>query len=187
MLTLRHAGASRGRDLSLIALPIRILLALRGAPDPEIAFNAVGVVRRLLGRHGDERASKVLLPFVWARSASDEELRAFIDAPWVVPSSTWTADEDIARTGSGRTIDQLRIADFPGTGTLAAPAPAHPVYDLIHFAGRLHQENGDVMLALDAAASLRLAAGALRDALIAVACRLLILQVREDDRSRAEQ
>ena len=155
MLTIDRSGAERARKLPPLRLPIRMLLALRNAPNQERVFNAVGVTCRLLGRHGDERAERVMLPFIWNSSATDEELEAFISAPWVNPSFSWGPSDNIPRSGSRRTMRQLRVTDFPGVGALSdTTAESYPEYQLIYFAGSLNGAGDQVLLALNAGASL---------------------------------
>jgi len=178
MLDIRSSAARRAGDLPRLRLPIRILLATRGAPTPETAFNVVGMVRRLLGRQGDEGAGKVYHPFVYSGDATDAEILRFVESEWVDPDYSPSPTQGNERTGTGRSIEDLRLGHFPVAGSPVADARA--TFDIVHFAGGGFTIGKTAMFPLDPG-NFALSAGEMRDALIRSACRLLILQV--DSRS----
>ncbi|HTU10588.1 MAG TPA: CHAT domain-containing protein [Allosphingosinicella sp.] len=150
-------------------LPIRMLLATRGDPRLEEEFNLVGLVRRILGSHEDERAARVMLPFIYAGNATDESIAALVNRPWLEPDPARLSDPR-ADTGSHRPVAELRLPDFP----LGAAAEAGPGFDIVHFVDPGLMIDDQPHFPLDNQRSLT--AGALCDALVAMRCRLLILQ-----------
>jgi hypothetical protein len=146
-------------------LPLRILMAIANRRAGERAFNIFTATVELLGkRYGMDRAQKVLSTSVWAPDWSEVEIEGYAAA--------------FGQAGAIRR-EELRVADFPGTGLLVHPNPAtlvqYPLYDIVHFAGSVRSEGP----ALNLHDGEGLMAGALRDALIAARTRLLIIQVRD--------
>jgi hypothetical protein len=163
----------RKRYGSEARLPIRMLLSTRGAPQRDYVFNIVGMVRRILGSHEDARAAKVMLPFIYAGDATDESIADFIALPWLEPDPA-RLERPREDTGSSRPVKELRLPDFPA----GAEAEAGPGFDIVHFADRGFSD-GNPRFPLALSGNDSLAAGEFCDALVAMRCRLLILQTSD--------
>jgi hypothetical protein len=157
---------------SPVELPLRILVALPQyiTDDPAApVFNLPGAIGRLLGRAGAERATRVLMPRVWAPGFTAQQLRRFATSPF------------LDRPGIFEPIDieAWRVPDFPSIGFVGVPS-AFPVavYDVVQFAGRVEMSAGEPQLLIGVGpGGCRSGPGALRDALVAARTRLLILGV----------
>jgi hypothetical protein len=163
-----------------VRLPISALLLVPNNPSISTSpFNLPAAVNHLMGGSGWERATKVMRPRIWAPGWSDEKLSAFVRAPFATAKHPFPPEA----------VPNLRTAVFPPMTGRVDMNHEWPQYEVIHtlnnyaIAGmadepvfRLALERGFVQ-SDDFLAGRVLAAGALRDVLVAVGTRLMILQV----------
>src|SRR2546423_3025904 len=152
----------------VVKLPLDILLALPDYITRDMAaprFNLCGAVSRLLGRAGWESASQVLNPRVWSPGWDEEQLRSFA-------TSDFLTRPELLRAVW---VEGLRAETFPLR--LLDAASALPLYDIVHFVGRVESRDNDPALVVSDGQGQALRAGVLRDSLVASQTRFLILQV----------
>ncbi len=123
--------ASReGPGASGIQMPIDILLGLPDYAARPPAFNLVGALSLLLGRHAD-MAEQMLRPHVWAPSLDKETLAAFAASP-----VRGSHPPEIYRQG------RLRATSFPGQAALTF---RRKDYEIVHFYGQVLSQ-GELLL-----------------------------------------
>ncbi len=123
--------ASReGPGASGIQMPIDILLGLPDYAARPPAFNLVGALSLLLGRHADV-AAQMLRPHVWAPSLDKETLAAFAASP-----VRGSYPPEIYRQS------RLRATSFPGQAALTFQRKD---YEIVHFYGQVLSQ-GELLL-----------------------------------------
>lgn len=153
-----------------VELPLRILLGLPPyiTRDPAAPrFNIASAIARLLGKSGAARARSVMQAHVWAPAWSAQELHAFVSSPFT----------DRPELFAGSSDEEWRARNFLGMEDRGPADVLAERYDIVHFTGMVEfgETGPQLVTGLDAVP--HLAAGALRDALVAVRTRLLILHV----------
>jgi hypothetical protein len=160
-------------------MPLHVLLALPGYvtsnPDAH-PFNMPGAIGQLLGHFGWDRAVRILRPHIWAPGWNAEQLRDFVQSAPAPPLPAF----------GGMEIESWRASAFPERPLPSGPSEAAAGnFDIVHVHAAFARTwpHGDPALGLHAASPQTggLLAGTLRDALVAVGTRLLILQVLASD------
>jgi hypothetical protein len=163
----------------LARLPITALLVIPDDPSLSVRpFNLPGAVNHLMGGSGWDRATKVLRPRIWASGWSDEDVASFVSAPFLTEKRAFPLEA----------IADIREVSFPPMGGRIDLNRAWPQYEIVHVLGdyELTAYSGEPLLRLflkegwvqadDFLAGRVMAAGTLRDVLVGLQTRLLILQ-----------
>src|SRR5258707_1085618 len=150
-------------------MPIRIQLALPDyatANQDQHLFNLPAAINDLMGTSGWLEATGVLEPHVWAPGWNLKQLQAFVVKPFGEKNRPFPMGA----------VSDLPARDFPWLRSLPKRQRwSVPRYDVIHFVGSIHP-GGDLSLQVKSGGSW-LKFGVLRDALVASATRLFILQI----------
>lgn len=154
-----------------LSMPVDVLLAISEqaalAPAGRELFNVPGEVTRILrGEAGPpsgdwQRARAVMHPRVWAPWWSDEQLAAFLRAPLV----------------RGEPPAEVPVAEVREAHPLFSAGGTPRRYDIVHYTGSVTSlwSGGANDWLLNLGGELRFRAGAVRDALVVMEARLLIL------------
>lgn len=106
-------------------MPIDILLALPNyvtEDDESLIFNLPGAINILMGRSGWENATEVMLPRIWARQLSDEQLRGLVQSPL---------------GGNERPFPPAHIKSLRGEVDFSP-------YEIVHFTGNIEHDGLDL-------------------------------------------
>ncbi len=166
-----------------VMLPLNILFAVPEYEDSPSTwnFNLPSNIFYLIGHDFRDwkQVTMAINPHIWAPDWDEDRLRTFLVT---TSHPDLQFPKEILETGS------LRAPDFPGNGSLRNPnRRQYSHYEIIHFSGKVVNQEGDLGLDLGSTVRKVLRAEALREALLAAKTRLLILQVFPQDNVDAEQ
>lgn len=176
MFTINRLPVKPARAGEMLSLPIRVLFAIPPYIRPEEnvpVYNLVAGMNHFLGYSPDwNRRVKVLKPSIWAPAWSDEQLSEFVEPSFAHLGVPPPPD----------LVEQLRADESTITNAGGHPWRANQTgYEIVHFVGYISMLNGDPALYFGRDfTGEEYRGGILRDRLVAMGTRLLILQVPAD-------